>query len=97
MNHVKVIIPRNETVVVDKDNNVLCGEALAEGERLVDVGRFNDFVKPLYDESTGDFIESATPEEIAAARPTPPQATQLTDSERIAFLEDAINVILGGL
>ena len=68
---IKVIVPRNEVVLVDESGSPLYVEPLRHIEKLVNIGRFNDFVKPKYDDALGDFIESATPEEIAIARPTP--------------------------
>lgn len=79
--NVKVIIPRNEVVLIDSEGNSLYFRPLEEGEKLVDVGRFNDFVKPLFNEDLKDFVESATPQEIAAARPTPqPKETPIEET-----------------
>ena len=62
---IKVIIPRNEVVLVEK-GKPLYVEPLTKGEKLVEVGTFNDYLKPLYNNAVGDFVESATPEEIEA-------------------------------
>lgn len=70
MNEIKIIVPRNEVVMIDKEGKPLFVEALTEGEKFVEVGRFNDHLKPLWDDTTKDFIESATAEEIEAERPT---------------------------
>ena len=75
---IKVIIPRNEVVLVD-NGNPLYVEPLADGEKLVEVGKYNDYVKPMYDDEIGDFIESATVEEIENARPTPKKTTNELD------------------
>lgn len=79
MNEMKIIVPRNEVVMIDKEGKPLFVEPLTVGEKLVDIGRFNDHVKPLYDEVLKDFKESATPEEIEIARPTPPPAEPSTE------------------
>jgi hypothetical protein len=65
INEIKVIVPRNEVVLVDK-GKPLYVDPLTKGEKLVKIGKYNDYLKPLYDNSLGDFIESATPEEIEA-------------------------------
>lgn len=92
--NVKVIIPRNEVVLIDIDGIPLFVESLTAEEKLVDVGKFNDFIKPLYDEKLKDFKESATPEEIANAIPAPqpnPNLTgqQLTDIIKFALENNA--------
>jgi hypothetical protein len=56
------------------------------------MANINEFVKPLYDESIGDFIESATAEEIEIARPTqPPAKSRLTYEQ----MDDALTYLLG--
>lgn len=85
MNEIKVMIPRNEVVLIDSGGNPLYVPPLEENEKLVDVGKYNDFIKPIYDEKSCDFIESATPEEIAAARPTLTQKT-ITEEEKATDL-----------
>ncbi len=81
---IMIIVPRNEVVVVENGIPQYV-EGLKKGEKLVEVGKFNHFVKPTYDENTKDFIESATPEEISAARPTPPPKT-ITEEEKATDL-----------
>lgn len=81
MNEIKVIVPRNEVVLINSDGNPLFVEPLKENEKIVDVGRFNDFVKPLYDEVLKDFKESAMQEEIAKHRPAPyPKETPIEET-----------------
>jgi hypothetical protein len=63
---IKVIIPRNEVVLVDEQNKPLYVEPMIDGEELVEIGTFNDYLKPLYNNVVGDFVESATQEEIEA-------------------------------
>lgn len=63
-NDVKVIIPRNEIVFVDKNGDVMFSKGLQPEEKLVEIGKYNDFVNPMYDENLFEFIESATKEEI---------------------------------
>ena len=75
---IKVIIPRNEVVFV-ANGEPLYVEPLTDGEKIVEVGKYNDFVKPLYDEEVGGFIESATAEEIEIARPTPKKVVSEID------------------
>ena len=64
---IKIIVPRNEVVMVNEDGEPLYVEPLTDGETLVDVGTYNDHVKPHYNGSV--WVESATAEEIAIARP----------------------------
>ena len=85
---IKVIVPRHEVVFVLNDIPLYV-EPLTEEETLVEVGTFNDYVKPLYDESIGDFIESATAEEIEIARPTP--KITISETEK---LWDVINYLM---
>lgn len=66
---IKIIVPRNEVVFVDEDGAPQYVEPLTDGETLVDVGTYNDHVKPFYNGT--EWVESATAEEIAIARPTP--------------------------
>lgn len=74
MDNIKAIVTNKgeyvEIVMIDEENQPIGFRPLEENERLVEVGRYNDFVKPRYDEELQDFIETATPEEIENARPT---------------------------
>lgn len=89
MDTVKALISNTgkpiEIIIVDEKNNPIGFRELEENEKLVDVGTYNDHVKPLYDEATNDFIESATPEEIAAARPNLTPKT-ITEEEKATDL-----------
>lgn len=60
---IKIIVPRNEVVLVDSNGKPQYGAGpLQVNEKLVDVGRFNDFIKPYYNGT--EWVESASQEEI---------------------------------
>lgn len=64
MSELKVVVSGNDsnTVVIVKDDKVLNYE-LQKDDKLVELGKYNDFVKPLWDKDK--WVESATAEEIA--------------------------------
>jgi hypothetical protein len=85
---IKIIVPLNEVVMVNEEGVPLHVPPLTDGETLVDVGTYNDYVKPFYNGS--EWVESATEEEIAIARPTPKHTLSETDK-----LWDAVTYLLG--
>lgn len=56
--------------VIDENGDPIeCGSGTEQEGVYVDVGNYNNCVIPLYDRKLKDFVESATEEQIAAARP----------------------------
>lgn len=91
---IKIIAPRNEVVLVDEHGEPQYVEPIKNGEKLVDVGTFNDHVKPYYNGT--EWVESATPEEIAIARPQTPQTPSELEQLKQAVL-DLTEIVLGGI
>jgi hypothetical protein len=74
--------------MVSEEGNPLYVEPLTDGETLVDVGTFNDHVKPFHNGT--EWVESATAEEIAIARPMVKKVMSESD-----MLWDAIAIMNG--
>jgi len=88
---IKVIVPSNTVVFVDDNGVPQYVKPLLSTERLVEVGKFNDFVKPFHNGT--EWVESATPEEIAIARPKPkPVVNELEAIKEVLDL-----LLMGGL
>jgi hypothetical protein len=74
--------------MVSEDGVPLYVEPLTDGEILVDVGTYNDYVKPFHNGT--EWVELATVEEIAIARPMVKKVMSESD-----MLWDAIAIMNG--